>query len=261
MNNTSPHPIANSANKRSAQKLIDGVRRLYCSSTHLDEKVVKRKIHQLLSEFVRYAPAVKLNASFVLHELKAHFAVQPKPPGKSLATLPAPKTAANKRALAQKTNSQTAASDNSQDKSPSVIQGLGYDAKLATMLLSEEQRTLPPALQRKEMLARIERATIAAENNGIQLLDLLDHLDTVLNARNESFYQAVNQSFYTIIHHLNPRRAKKLGLPLSSEIGQPRWFDLGRIKRLIEYIQCGRMAKDAARDYSRRLKAKSKPRQ
>lgn len=249
MSNLSANNGVNSANKRSAQKLIDGVRQIYCASTHLDDIVVKRKIHQLLSEFIRYAPAVKLNPNIVLHELKAHFAVQPKPPGKSLATI-APKKTENKPSVTR--------TEQVQENSPAIVQGLGYDAKLAAMLLSEEQRTLPPALQRKEMLARIERATHAAEKNGMHLLNLLDDLDNILNARNESFYQAVNQSFYTIIHHLNPRRAKKLGLPLSSDIGQPRWYDLSRIKRLIEYIQCGRMAKDAAREYARRLKASSK---
>jgi len=251
-------------NKRTAQKLASGIRSLYRASSDLSEHDIKQKIQQLIDEFAQRAPNQQLNSVAVFQELKHCFsipdsrpAIAEEPPQADIpSTLTSATTTSAAAEPSPETNSEHAPSEPKSRQDRSIVHGLGYDAKLASLLLHPNELALTPALQRKAMLTRILRARKIAEQNGLSLLDLLDNMDALLKAKNESFYLAVNQSFFTIIHHLNPRRARKLGLPLSSDLGQPRWLDFKRLKRLIEYIQCGRMAKDTALDYARRLKQK-----
>jgi len=236
------------ANKKTAQKLISGIRNLYQASSHLGDEEIKQRFKQLLNEFSKQAPP-HLDTALIFQELGNHFSLQTQNPPPTQSETPSRAMAETPSLKPEHQDSESAAVN----KEASVIQGLGYDAKLASLLLNQKELTLSPALQRKQMLARVQHAKQVAEQNGYQLMDLLENLDLVLKAKNESFFHAVNQSFYTIIHHLYPKRAKKLGLPLAPDLGQPRWFDLNRLRRLVEYIQCGRMAKDTATNYSRRL--------
>jgi len=270
-------------NQRSAEKLIAGIRYIYSASRHLPDEEIKQKFKQLLADFNEHAPS-HLDTSAVLQELKNYFSLQT--PAQihtdSAALLPAITSSA---VTSEKTSSHAIKTPSATEpgvitesrqqtvtqepeivaapsaRQGSLVQGLGYDARLASLLLKKEELSLNPALQRKQMLIRVLHAKKIAEQHGLSMVDLLENLDLILKTKNESFFQAVNQSFYTIIHHLNPIRAKKLRLPLASDIGRPRWLDLKRVKRLIEYIQCGRMAKDTAADYQRRIQLIIKQRQ
>ena len=276
--------------KLSAQKLIQGIRRLFNASAHLPKAQQKRQIQLLLSAFESQALQQGLNTSRIFNEIRNYYAISSSSEIESPTTannninadaelksldaaianisIAAALTEDNKPAtvskkLARKINTASEPSTppvdsgaplTSQASSEMVLHGLGYDAQLAVLLLSEDELALQPPLQRKAMFSRISRAKQMAQRNGFDLIELLENVDSILSMKNESFYQAINQSFFTIIHHLNPRRAKKLKLPLNTDIGRPRLIDFNRITRLVEYIKCGRMAKDTAYDYSQRLK-------
>ena len=63
-------------NQRVAQKLISGIRNLYCASSHLSENDIKQKIQRLLNDFAEQAPARELDTSAIFQTVKDYFSIQ-----------------------------------------------------------------------------------------------------------------------------------------------------------------------------------------
>lgn len=120
-------------------------------------------------------------------------------------------------------------------------------------LLYAHEWELPSAEQTRILRERIQKAASVAADSGLNLVDLLTHLDILLSARNNAFEDALTHSFWKIIYHLNPREAAKLGVPRPNDLRVDTRRDPQRMERLVDYIRCGRLARDTARTYRHEL--------
>ena len=120
-------------------------------------------------------------------------------------------------------------------------------------LLYPHETGFPPEEQSRLAQERLENARLIAQDWGLNLVDLLTHLDLLLSARNQAFDTALNHSFMKIIYHLNPRQAEKLGVPKPVDLRIDTRRDPERVERLVDYIRCGRLARDTAYHYRHEL--------
>lgn len=243
----------NNHNQKAAEMLGQAIRHIYNALPEYSDVELKQKITLFLNKYIKVAKAKRMNLPIIVGHLKIQYglssAVISRLTQAMLPNIPKalPNPNVNKPAQTEEHG------ETQSQESNSVVHALGYDSQLAAMLLTDQEQELTPAQQRTAMASRVTKAKQAVEQQGYDFIKIMENLDLILHSRNDAFLQSLNQSYYTIVHHLNPRQANKMRVPITADVGKNKWFDFGRVRRLIEYIQCGRMARDTSKDFDKRL--------